>query len=348
MKKHFALAAGLAALLSSGAAMAADILGKAEGSVKDYTPARSWTGFYIGVEAGGGAGVFEATRRAARHIDGQTATYTKDDNSISTADGGDANTDPDPVRCCTEAYDDGVLKDGYNVETGVTRIFNDIRQDKLDLGLDGFFGGVNIEYKRQFGSNFVAGVFGSFDWGKMSGSDTFARQISLDGAAIDAIEETTGFGNYALATEAGHVSIERKWAGDAGVKLGYLVTPDTLVYGLVAASFGRFDIKGGSDISLLDGAQSFSPYPASSYSKGETKVGLKLGGGIETRLADRLNLGVEGAWTRYQNLDVGAGGSKFWADPDCPDQGIITSTNEGIGGKLGIFDVKATLKYQLN
>jgi opacity protein-like surface antigen len=341
MKQRIGLAALAAALISSGAAHGADILGRAEGSVKDYTPTRSWTGFYIGIEAGGGAGVFEAARRSQRSIDIQDSSFTK-------PDGDDFGTDPDPI-CCGQAYnDDGTLKNGVTRTTEITRLLNDAREDKLDLGLDGFFGGVNVEYKRQIGSNFVAGIFGNFDWGKMSGSDTYARQVSLSGEAIDAFKGTNGSADYALATETGSVSIERKWNGDAGLKLGYLFTPDTLVYGLVAASFGRFNVKGGSDISVLDGADRFSPYPGSSFDESETKVGLKLGGGIESRLRDNMTMGLEGSWTRYRNLGAGFGGSQYYADEDCPDDGIITSTREVIDGKLGIWDVKATLKYQLN
>lgn len=346
MKNSIGLAALVVALLSSGAALGADPYSRSD-SLKDGPVAssagyaRSWTGFYIGIEAGGGAGVYEAARRSARHIDAV-------DNKFSKADGDDQDTDPDPV-CCSEALnEDGTLKDGVTQTTEITRITNDIRQDRLDLGLDGFFGGVNVEYKRQINSRFVAGVFGNLDWGKMSGSDTYSRQISLDGAAIDKLTGNTGSADYALATETGSVSIERKWNGDAGFKLGYLATPDTLIYGLVAASWGRFNIKGNSDITLLDGADKFSPYPGSAFNESETKIGLKLGGGVETRLADRLNLGVEGSWTRYRNIGAGFSGSKFYADEDCPEDGIITSTSENINGKLGIFDVKATLKYQLN
>lgn len=342
MKTIFAALLGATALVAP--AMASDIYG--QGSTKDGPSvssgqSRSWTGFYIGAEVGGGAGVYEATRRAARGLDYQSATYTG-------PDGDDQDTERDAIRCCTQAYDEnGVLKDGVEVETATTRLLNDNREDRLDLGLDGFFGGLNVEYRRQMGSRFVVGAFGNFDWGSMKGSDTFSRQVSIDGAVIDAFKGTTGSADYALATESGQVSIERKWNGDAGVKLGYLATPDTLVYGLVAATWGRFNIKGGSDISLLDGVDRFSPYPASAFNKDETKLGLKLGGGVETRLADRLNLGVEGTWSKYRGLGDNSSGSIFYADPDCPDQGIIASTKEGIDGDLGIWEVKATLRYQL-
>lgn len=292
MKKIMMATASFFALAS--AASGADL----RGSLKDdvfvqQIATATWTGFYIGIEAGGGAGVFDA----ARDVEHGVSFFHS--------------------------------KEGVREET---RLLTDRQSSKLDLGMEGVFGGVNAEYKLQAGKA-VFGVFGNFDWSGMEGSHTYNREIVIHTNP-----------DFQLAHESGRVNIEKEWNADLGLKAGFLATPDTLIYGLVGASWGRFNLKGGSDLSFFEGAE--SPFPGSKLNQSETLVGLTIGAGIETRLDDakKWHLGVEGRYTRY--TDLGDAFSDF--NDFGEDCGVSFSTADRIDGDISEWTARATLKYKIN
>jgi outer membrane immunogenic protein len=69
-------------------------------------------------------------------------------------------------------------------------------------------------------------------------------------------------------------------------RAGYLTTPDTMVYGLLGASRGNF--RGSSTLGSYDFTQN----------------GLAIGMGIETRLTDRMTLGLEYRYNRFGRINV--------------------------------------------
>lgn len=292
MKKIFTTAASVLALAS--AANASDL----RGSLKDVAyveqvATATWTGFYIGIEAGGGAGVFDAARDIEH---GLSFFHSKED-----------------VR-------------------EETRLLTDRQSSRLDLGMEGIFGGVNAEYKHQLGK-VVVGAFANFDWSGMEGDHSYSREIVLHTSP-----------DIQLAHESGRLNVEKEWNADLGVKLGWLYTPDTLVYGLIGASWGRFNLSGGSDLSFIDGE--FAPFPGSSFNQSETLVGLTLGAGIETRLdeAKRLTLGLEGRYTRYTGLDDAFSDFNDIGE-DC---GVSFSTADRVDGDISEWTARMTLKYKIN
>jgi opacity protein-like surface antigen len=268
---------------------------------------KSWTGFYIGVEAGGGAGIFEAIRNIENGVDYQ--------------DFDDGEPDGDPVRVLTDS-----------------------RHDKLDLGLEGFFGGGNIGAKQQLGSNFVIGVEGYFDFGKFKGSDSYNRAVAVD--------LTPFFGPGAagqLGEERGSLSVEREWSAGVDFTPGVLVTPDTLVYGIIGANWGRFNVKGNSNITLIDGH--IQPYPGSSFNDDDTLLGVKLGLGVQTRFGEdkRWSLSLDGYHIGYEDLKAGSSqqGVPLENGKDCCGGELISSTDDKVSGDLGVWEVKAKLIYQI-
>lgn len=294
MKKILTTAASVLALV--GTANASDLRGSLkDGAYVEQVATATWTGFYIGIEAGGGAGVFDAARDLEH---GLSFFHSKED-----------------VR-------------------EETRLLTDRQSSRLDLGMEGVFGGVNAEYKHQFGKA-VVGVFGNFDWSGMEGDHSYGREVVIHGRTDD----------FQLAQESGRLNIEKEWNADLGVKLGWLYTPDTLVYGLVGASWGRFNLKGGSDLSFIEGE--FSPFPGSSLNKSETLVGLTLGAGIETRLDDakKWSLGVEGRYTRYTDLDDAFKGKLDDGNEYC---GYSFSTADHVSGDIDEWTARLTLKYKIN
>lgn len=294
MKRLLITTASVLALSTS--AMASDLRGSLKDDVLITGPVtHTWTGFYIGIEAGGGAGVFDAARTIEHGLDF-------------------FHTDKETGE-----------RENY-------RLLTDRQSSRLDLGMEGIFGGLNAEYKLQLGQA-VVGVFGNFDWSGMEGGHSYSREIVIHTDP-----------DFQLAHESGRLNVEKEWNADLGVKLGWLYTPDTLVYGLIGASWGRFNLSGGSDLSFIEGE--FAPFPGSSFNKSETIVGLTLGAGIETRLdeAKRLTLGLEGRYTRYTGLDDAFSDFNDIGE-DC---GVSFSTADRVDGDISEWTARMTLKYKIN
>lgn len=76
----------------------------------------------------------------------------------------------------------------------------------------------------------------------------------------------------------------------AGARVGYLIRPDTLVYGLVGLSRGRFDAR----LDLTNGGVPVLGQ-ANTFSLG----GAALAVGVETRIGPRTTLAVEYRTTRF-------------------------------------------------
>jgi outer membrane immunogenic protein len=81
-------------------------------------------------------------------------------------------------------------------------------------------------------------------------------------------------------------------------RLGYLTTPDTMVYGLLGATRGNF--RGRGTLSF-DG-----PTPSDSvdvFSYDFRLNGMSVGMGMETRLTERVTLGLEYRYTRFNRYN---------------------------------------------
>lgn len=146
--------------------------------------------------------------------------------------------------------------------------------EAVDFGSQGFLGTVQGGYDVQFPmSRWVAGVFVEFDWasvqaehvvnyGYFPGSPSYWRKLSLDS----------------------------EWS--AGGRVGYLFSPETLVYGLGAYTSQSVSVDGV----LIGGQRSF----ARSMDAG----GWSLGAGIETQLQDNWSLKFEYRYVQSDQDDV--------------------------------------------
>jgi len=305
MKTFIRLAAAAMVSLGASGVSAADL---DQGSLKDssrssYTTTVvasdnvNWTGFYLGVHAGGGAGVAELNR------------YLRHDLDIWYGYEGDVETYP-------VATDAG-------------------RQD-LDLGLEGLFAGVNVEYKFQRGG-FMFAPFADIELSSFEGSADYSRNIVLHGEDED----------YGILAERGHVDLEQKWSGTAGVKAGFLLNQRTWVYGLLGATWAEFDLEGGSDFVLLDGED--LPFPSSRYSTSETVFGVTVGAGIETRIGEKTTLSLEGRYTDFDSISAKFGGTNSIDFSEGRGYyGANTSTHESVSVDPRIWTVRAGLKWDLN
>jgi outer membrane immunogenic protein len=141
-------------------------------------------------------------------------------------------------------------------------------------GGKGWLGVVGVGYDYQFASQWVAGVFGDFNFG------------SIKGTIQDQFPVTTG-----------EIKEQTAWA--VGGRLGWLVTPDSLVYVNGGYTSARF--SGADMIHRLDDATGLS-VPA------VTVNGWIVGGGTETVLNSILGVQFGPGWFwrneyRYASYD---------------------------------------------
>ena len=144
------------------------------------------------------------------------------------------------------------------------------------IGGQGWLGRIGAGYDYQFdGSSVVVGIFGDY---------TFSGIESKASLGITNWQQIPG--DLAASYK---IKAENSWF--VGGRLGWLVNPDTLVYGLVGYSEVDFKAKGTLDFGRI------SPDP---LSYGWSKGGLTWGGGFETNITDTISTKLE---YRYQDLD---------------------------------------------
>ena len=137
------------------------------------------------------------------------------------------------------------------------------------------FGTVQIGYDRQLPANFLVGVFADYDFNNDSGT---ASMASIRSAPV------------MLSALRGRRHVDHSWT--VGGRLGYLVNPSLLFYGL--AGWTHADLHVSGIFGELAGA------PLVAFSAKDELDALTVGGGIETLLRPGLSLKVE-----YRFTDLG-------------------------------------------
>jgi outer membrane immunogenic protein len=185
----------------------------------------------------------------------------------------------------------------------------------FNVGFDGFGGEggaltIGGGYDYQFAPKFVAGLLIDYT---MHGADT-----DLDLNIGNLVTANVGFG---LDNEL-----------SVGGRLGYLVTPATLIYGSVG--YSRIELDDARLRVNIDGLGSFGTRVASSGSID----GFFLGAGIETKVTDNISLKLD---YRYTNGDS----EQITLLPD-----ILPEANDFVRAEIDpdIQTVRMSLDYRFN
>jgi outer membrane immunogenic protein len=157
------------------------------------------------------------------------------------------------------------------------------------------FGTVQVGYDRLIGERFLIGAFADYDF----------YPDGDEHAAVD-------FKHKSLT---GDISRDGTWT--VGGRLGYLVTPRLLVYGL--GGFSRMN-QNGEVTAEFDGPK-YAKLPTSVTLKAGDLNGWTVGGGVETkldRIDKRLSLKVEYRYSQFDG-DSGKGSDencsfKYWTE----------------------------------
>jgi len=247
MIKSLISATGLSFALATSA-FAADLPSrKAPVYIPPPAPA-VWTGFYVGLNAGGGWGT-------------STSAYT---TSAPLLDQWAA------ANSYTGWTTPGIV--------GVTALAN---SGFANVNQGGFIGGGQVGYNYQFAGPFVAGLEADIQGSTIGGSGQYSG-VSSDSAACckGEVGTRTGIG-------FGRVSAGIDWLGTVRARIGYLFTPTLLVYGTGGLAYGGIHLSSSNaffghthdtQASPVDFTVAATP---STGSVSDTLVGYSVGGGAE-------------------------------------------------------------------
>ena len=141
------------------------------------------------------------------------------------------------------------------------------------------FGTVQLGYDRTLPSRFLIGVFADYDFS--GGTETgFGGTFALAGGAPG---DTLSF--------AGSADVDNSWT--VGGRLGFLATPETLVYGLIGWTHADLNVSGTASTDIVGGL------PVA-FSAEEDMDSVTVGAGVETMVGRGLSLKLE---YRYTDLD---------------------------------------------
>jgi outer membrane immunogenic protein len=275
MNRLFLSAAVL--VLTTGAALAADLPSrKAEPFVPPPPPPPMWTGFYVGINAGGGWGTSNGAYTASAPLLDQWA---------STTVGNIFNWDTPGI-------------------VGVTALAN---TGLANVNQSGFIGGAQVGYNYQFANRFLVGLEADFQGSTITGSGSYIGS-SADAATAFGVE--TGYRN---GVGWGRVSAGINWLGTVRGRIGYLVTPTLLLYGTGGLAYGGINASAshGFMAQTRDTFATIVDYTAagtaSIASTSKTLVGFAVGGGGEWMFFPNWSLKVEGLYYSLGNANFFGG-----------------------------------------
>jgi outer membrane immunogenic protein len=234
--------------------LAADLAVKAPPAPTPTAP--SWTGFYIGVEAG----------------------YGWNNNSVNL-------TPNDPVSTA--------LLSGMLGPVGEQPVVSSYK-----LQPNGAVGGIEAGYNWQAGPNWLWGVETDFSFTGLNGSATGTSELG---------------GLAPVFTQASSVQQNTDWYGTVRGRLGWLATPNLLIFGTGGFAYGRvadlatYGFNGATTGTMFGpiaggfAAVCFSNnVPCFFGSSTQTQTGWTAGGGAEWRFSQYVSLKAE-----YQVVDLG-------------------------------------------
>lgn len=206
----------------------------------------------------------------------------------------------------------GDLHADYLSTTGIP--FGVVPTDS-SVSASGFLGGVQGGFNWQFAPMWVAGIEGDFSWTRMNASVTVIP-VTPAGAPLPA--QPTSW------------TRDLKWLASARARLGYLATPDLLVYGTGGVAFGGFDYD-ASFVNTAPGSNNWS----NPFSK--TLTGFVVGGGVDWRFAPHWALRGEYLFYHFPSTDNLASNPVF---PTFPIRFTWDDTDVHVG--------RVALSYQFN
>ncbi|MGE4253190.1 MAG: outer membrane protein [Parvibaculaceae bacterium] len=209
------------------------------------------------------------------------------------------------------------------VNGGAGAVVNRIEADDLagldfdGIGGDGILGSLMAGFNWQVGDSFVIGIQGDIGLSDMKSKLDVFSDIDLGGIEVDA----------EIEAEA-----KMDWFADASLRLGWLPSPDTMIYVIGGYSYAHFkaEASGEGFIQLGDLQTEF----IFDEKAKENFDGFHVGTGIESMLTENLTLRAEYRYTQYSKE-----GGLFGFDEDFFEAfDTAPSTHVGTVGLAWLFN----------
>jgi outer membrane immunogenic protein len=150
-----------------------------------------------------------------------------------------------------------------------------------DLTSSGFLGGVQAGYNYQFATSWVGGIEADIDATSITGKVGIGASGVFDG--VD---------TWSASAAA---KSEQSYLGTARLRLGYLITPQFLVFGTGGLAYAQVKTSANVGYNIEDeGSGAFS------WSKNTTHTGWTLGAGVEYKINNNWSFKTE-----YLYVDLG-------------------------------------------
>jgi len=229
----------------------------------------SWTGFYVGGNAG-----YSWGRATTDQTDRSTSSSITECFRDSSLAGGPLTGALSTIVCAPNTTTTFPIAAGPTTATSGTSSRADV---------DGFIGGVQAGYNYQFNRSWVAGIEADIQFSDENGSEV--------SCSVAGCPSGSAFGS---------ASHRLRWFGTVRGRLGWLPTDRVLVYatgGLVYGEFKSDYVTGINGTALLSATSS------------TTRAGWTVGGGVEGFVTDRWTIKAEYLYADYGDFDTNFGTS---------------------------------------
>lgn len=229
----------------------------------------------------------------------------------------------------------GYTTDVYNNDRLVGTTYTDTPTLNTDIGDNVLGGGIFAGYGKVFNQSYYIGgeIYARYAH-NTTNTNVDSDIVFLDeGDAID-----YGF----LSTS---INVNSDWSYGAALKLGYLVTPKTMIYLLAGVEYSKFSLDVNHTLSSEEGPASSFSY---SYSFDNNKLAFVPGVGIETMLTDKLSLKAEYTYVDYGKFSHNNNSSSLISNPSEPSSFAILNnpSEDQVDIKRGLFTLG--LAYRFN
>ena len=172
----------------------------------------------------------------------------------------------------------------------------------------GVFGGYNWQIDK-----YIIGLEGDFSWANNSSSKNFIPGLSGNCT-----------GGYSCSGDS--TSVKLGWNASLRPRFGYLLTPDTLLYGTAGLAVQSVKISQTCQFSNTDPAcQNMPTSPSSTATNNYTALGYALGAGVE-KMIDAWVIRAEYRYNQYNNINV----SSLLSSPTINTKTVTTTSNSNV------------------
>ena len=312
-----------ALVLSTGSAFAADLP-----SIKAPPPAPVvaplWTGFYAGLNAGYGFAGNNTANTTTNAYDPFAAFYP----TWPSASG---------------AVIPNLRGTFGSIQAGNT--------GNAGLNMNGFVGGGQIGYNYQWGKNIVIGLEADIQGSTIGGSGQFAA-MGVDSYRMGAMNMPHA---DRQVIGSGNIQANLNWFGTVRGRVGYLVTPNLLIFGTGGLTYGgatasttSTSVTNWVNTGMI---RSYSQLGWGNGNASSTLVGWNAGGGLEWMFMQNWSLKGEAFYYDLGNLNVSgtgvtpASGGAYQMGRVVPDSQILFSnTRVSVNGVIA----RAGVNYHFN